>query len=257
MRQGDFTELALQYSKNRPDYSQTVLNSLIGILSKPLKSIDFVDVGAGTGIWSRMVSIMGVNSSIAIEPNKEMRKIGIRDCKKIPIKWLEGSAESTGLKTNSVDWLTMASSFHWTDFDKSTKEFHRLLRHGGIFTALWNPRLIEVNPMLIAIEEHLNELRPNLKRVSSGMSGITEKLTQKLWDSKLFEDVVYSEGRHVIKMSKERYIGAWKSVNDLQSQLGTEKFKNFIEFIELKIKNENYIEATYLTRSWSAKKKIN
>ena len=86
---------------------------------------------------------------------------------------------------------------------------------------------------------------------------MTKTLTKNLWDSKFFEDVIYIEGRHVIRMSQDRYLGAWRSVNDLQSQLGPEKFNNFIEYIEKKIKSLDFIEATYLTRSWSAKKKIN
>ena len=123
------------------------------------------------------------------------------------------------------------------------------------FTALWNPRLIEVNPMLVEIEAYLNELRPDIKRVSSGRSGITETLTQQLWDSPHFEDVVYQEGRHVIAMSPERYMGAWRSVNDLRVQLGPERFEAFLRFVEQRIAGLSVIEATYLTRAWSARRK--
>ena len=61
-------------------------------------------------------------------------------------------------------------------------------------------------------------------------------------------------------MSKERYIGAWRSVNDLQYQLGKEKFDQFLSFIDYKLENiENIekIDATYLIRSWSARKTKN
>ena len=68
------------------------------------------------------------------------------------IEWINGSAENTYLKSNSADWISMASSFHWADFDKAISEFHRVLRKGGIFTALWNPRLISINPILVEIE---------------------------------------------------------------------------------------------------------
>jgi SAM-dependent methyltransferase len=149
----------------------------------------------------------------------------------------------------------MASSFHWANFDVATKEFHRVLRQGGRFTALWNPRLIEVNPLLVEIEAHLDTLRPNIKRVSSGRSGITETLTEQLWDSPFFEDVVYLEGRHIIEMTPERYIGAWRSVNDLRVQLGADKFDAFLAFVEQKVAQLDVIEATYLTRAWSAKRK--
>ena len=180
---GDFTGLAKAYSENRPDYSISVMKGILGLIDKPIKDIDFVDVGAGTGIWSRMVYGIGVNSIISIEPNSDMRDAGINDSQSTKINWMAGSAEQTGLSNESTDWLSMASSFHWADFAMATKEFHRVIRPGGLFTALWNPRLIEVNPILIEIEDHLKTLRPNIKRVSSGRSGMTETLTERLNDS--------------------------------------------------------------------------
>jgi ubiquinone/menaquinone biosynthesis C-methylase UbiE len=252
---GDFTGLATDYSMHRPDYSMAVLRGLFGLLNKPLQEIDFVDVGAGTGIWTRMVSKLGVRSCIAIEPNLDMLNAGIQDSEKTDISWLSGSAENTGLPPSSCDWLTMASSFHWANFNEATKEFYRVLKPGGRFSALWNPRLIEVNPLLVEIEQYLDVLRPNIKRVSSGRSGITEVLSEKLWESPYFDDIIYLEGRHTISMTPDRYIGAWRSVNDLQVQLGPEKFKSFLSFIEDRISGLTAIEATYLTRAWSSRRK--
>ena len=254
LKAGDFTGLAKDYSQHRPDYCPSVLNALLGLIDKPTGEIDFVDVGAGTGIWSRMVQKSGVKSVTAVEPNDDMRNNGVADSQHTAFRWLAGSAEATGLPASSADWLSMASSFHWANFDSATCEFHRVLRPGGRFTALWNPRLIEVNPLLVEIEAHLDTLRPNIKRVSSGRSGITETLTEQLWASAYFEDVVYLEGRHVIEMTSERYLGAWRSVNDLRVQLGPEKFDAFMTYVEQRIAGQNVIEATYLTRAWSARR---
>ena len=255
MKAGDFSSLAEDYSANRPDYSNSVLDALLGMLNAPVDAIDFADVGAGTGIWTRMVHARGVRSTIAIEPNEYMRNQGIQDSSGTSIKWLAANAEKTGLASESVHMLTMASSFHWVDFEVATREFHRVLKKKGLFTALWNPRLIEVNPMLVEIEDYLETLRPNIERVSSGRSGITKKLTEKLLASPFFEDIVYLEGRHVILMTPHRYLGAWRSVNDLQAQLGTEKFETFLSFVEGRIAGLEAIEATYLTRAWTAHKK--
>ena len=255
LKAGDFTGLAQDYSQNRPDYCPSVLRALLGLLKKRTIEVDFADVGAGTGIWTRMVYGMGVQSVRAVEPNDDMRNSGIYDSKHTSIQWISGSAENTNLAEKSVDWLTMASSFHWADFEKAIQEFHRALRPDGRFTALWNPRLIEVNPVLVEIETHLSTLRPDIKRVSSGRSGITETLSERLWASSYFDDVVYLEGRHVIEMPPERYLGAWRSVNDLQVQLGTENFLSFLNFVEERISGHTIIEATYLTRAWSARRK--
>jgi ubiquinone/menaquinone biosynthesis C-methylase UbiE len=255
LQAGDFTGLAGDYSKHRPDYCPSVLKALLSLLERPISDVDFVDVGAGTGIWTRMVHDAGVQSATAIEPNDDMRKNGIRDSQHTSLTWIAGSAEATGLLSGSADWLSMASSFHWADFGAATAEFHRVLRPGGRFTALWNPRLIEVNPLLLEIEAHLDTLRPDIRRVSSGRSGITETLNEQLWASPYFEDVVYLEGRHVIEMTPDRYLGAWRSVNDLRVQLGPDKFNAFLEFVEIRVADLNVIEATYLTRAWSARRK--
>lgn len=255
LKAGDFTGLATDYSQHRPDYCPSVLKGLLGLLGKPTRDVDFADVGAGTGIWTRMVSRAGVRSTVAVEPNDDMRGAGTKASADPAITWRAGSAEQTGLETGSCDWLTMASSFHWADFERATKEFHRVLRPGGRFTALWNPRLIEVSPILVEIEAELSALRPGIERVSSGRSGITATLSDRLWASPHFEDVVYLEGRHVITMTPDRYLGAWRSVNDLRVQLGEEKFARFLAFVAERTRGLDVIEATYLTRAWSARRR--
>ena len=249
---GDFGRLAGHYSTSRPDYSSSVLNSLIGLLGTPVSRIDFADVGAGTGIWTRMVVAKGPRSSFAVEPNDEMRLAGLADSGNDGTTWSKGSAEATGLADQAFDWVTMASSFHWANFEDAVGEFNRILRPGGWFTAVWNPRLVSVNPLLVEIEEHIAELQPGIVRVSSGSSGVTQTLTKRLWGCGVFRDVVYTEGRHKIRMSPARYLDAWKSVNDLQAQLGPELFSRFLSYVEDKIRGLEEIEATYLTRAWSA-----
>ena len=127
IKHGDFTGLASSYSQYRPNYSQTVLKALIGLHNKNIQDLRFVDIGAGTGIWSRMVYERGVKSAISVEPNKDMKEAGVKDSINKNIKWMHGTAEKTGLPKNSCDWVTMASSFHWADFDLATKEINRIL----------------------------------------------------------------------------------------------------------------------------------
>ena len=251
---GDFTGLAADYSQARPNYSQHVLNALIGLHERPIFELDVVDVGAGTGIWTRMIASKEPRSIRAVEPNSDMRTQGITDSKTMApaIVWSAGSGERTGLPSSCVDWVTMASSFHWVDFDAGIAEFARLLKPGGWFTALWNPRVIDKNPLLVEIENKLVELNPNIKRRSSGSGGVTVDLNERLEASRVFGHVVQMESRHVIQMSVERYVTAWRSVNDVQVQLGHENFGSFIEFVSQRLAGVKSVDATYLTRAWSA-----
>lgn len=255
MTHGDFTGLASGYSKFRPGYSESILMSLLALVGKPIGEIDAVDVGAGTGIWTRMLAGRGLRSVVAIEPNDDMRTHGMADCAGLAIQWCRGSGEETGRPTASADLLSMASSFHWVDFDRGTREFHRVLRPGGQFVALWNPRYLDDSPDLLAIEAHLKSIRPDIVRVSSGRSGIADKMTGLLNACPLFDDVVYLEGRQTRILSIEQYLGVWRSVNDLQVQLGPERFGQFLDYVGERLKGRETIETTNLTRAWAARRR--
>jgi ubiquinone/menaquinone biosynthesis C-methylase UbiE len=246
--------LAGDYARFRPGYAPHVATAILRYVGRDAASIDAADVGAGTGIWTRMLAARGLHSVVAVEPNDDMRGQGIETSRGTGIVWHKGSAEATGLPDGSVDLVTMASSLHWADFDKACDEFHRILRPGGVFAALWNPRFIEANPLLVEIEAQITRLKPDLRRVSSGRSGITERLTDMLSAKPQFAGVLYLEGRHSVHQTAEQYIGAWRSVNDLQVQLGPELFRQFLDFIEKRIAGLTAIETTYLTRAWVARR---
>lgn len=76
LKAGDFTGLDKDYSQHRPDYCPSVIDALLGLLGRPISEVNFVDVGAGTGIWKRMVYDKGVKSTTAVEPNDDMRANG-------------------------------------------------------------------------------------------------------------------------------------------------------------------------------------
>jgi len=254
MKHGDFTGLARDYAKFRAGYSPYVATAILDCVGRDTASIDAADVGAGTGIWTRILHARGLRSIVAIEPNDDMREQGIVTSRGTEIRWLKGSAEATGLPDCSVDLVSMASSFHWTDFDQACDEFHRILRPAGVFVALWNPRYIDINPLLLEIEAQITELKPDIHRVSSGRSGITEKLTDRLSAKPQFREVLYLEGRHSVSQTPEEYMGAWRSVNDLQVQLGPELFQRFLDSTEKRIARLKAIETTYVTRAWAARR---
>src|SRR5476649_1490467 len=135
---GDFTGFAADYTKFRPGYAPQVAAAILGFLERDSASIDAADVGAGTGIWTRMLAARGLRSVAAVEPSEEMLRQGILESRDTGITWHRGSAEATGLPTGSVDLVTVASALHWVDFDRACDEFQRILRPRGIFAALWN-----------------------------------------------------------------------------------------------------------------------
>jgi ubiquinone/menaquinone biosynthesis C-methylase UbiE len=254
IKHGNFDSLAGDYAQYRPGYAPSVVPAVLTLIGRLKSEVDAADVGAGTGIWTRMLAAQDLRSVTAVEPSDEMRRNGVLTSGGHEITWRRGTAENTGLPSRSYDLVSMASSFHWTDFDKACAEFQRILRPGGRFVALWNPRMIELNPLLVEIEQEITRLNPAVKRVSSGRSGLTDKLTDLLWAKPGFDDVVYLEARHVATQTAQQYLGAWRSVNDLRVQLGADLFTQFLDFVERKTADLAAIQTTYLTRAWAARR---
>ncbi|OBV30037.1 methyltransferase [Helicobacter sp. CLO-3] len=254
MKQGDFTKVA-KYYHNRPAYSAMLLEKLISCINDkklPTKDLSVVEVGAGTGKLSKMLSNFGLKLT-AIEPNDNMRNEGINYTKNTSIVWKSGSGENTGVESNVADWVIMASSFHWTDPAQSLPEFARILKDGGYFTAIWNPRNIKPDSVFYEIEEEIKRIVPELNRVSSGSQN-TKKWEEVLVSTGDFEDCFFMECDYIEMMDKSRYIGAWHSVNDIQAQAGEERWNQIMQMIESKIKDMQIIEIPYKIRAWTARK---
>ncbi|WP_229837009.1 class I SAM-dependent methyltransferase [Thalassobaculum fulvum] len=250
MAHGDFSTLASTYASHRPGYGPDAIRLVLGAMTRPAADLDAIDVGAGTGIWTRQLQAAGFRRVTAVEPNDAMRQAGEETSAGLPIAWRKGSAEITGIPDGSADLLTMASSFHWADFPVALAEFRRVLRPHGWFAALWNTRYLDRSPLLLEIEAELRRLVPDMKRVSSGSSEFTSGLVERFMDADGWGDPIYAECYHTEQMSRERYIGAWRSVNDVQVQAGPERFAAFLGFIERRLADVPTLDCQYRTRMW-------
>lgn len=124
------------YSKYRPNYPK----ELFEFLTKNyyLRSKDIVELGAGTGKFSKMASLYS-NKIYYVEPNTDMLNKGkeyCNDCNNII--FVNNSAENTKLYNDIADIVFAVQSFHW--FDKSTvkSEVKRILKPTGYFAIVWN-----------------------------------------------------------------------------------------------------------------------
>jgi SAM-dependent methyltransferase len=247
MRQGDFTQLAKAYV-HRPAYAAPVIDMLIG-QAGPIVA----DIGAGTGKLTQMLAAKGGLCGFAIEPNDAMRAEG-QALRSPGFEWRAGAAEATGLEDACVDWVTMASAFHWTDAPKALAEFHRILRPFGRLTLLWNPRDLARDHLQADIEREIAKIAPQIQRRSSGAAAYTEGLEDLLLGSGLFKDLVFMEAPHVETMSRERHLGAWRSVNDIRAQAGEATWARIMAAIEARLAGHDEVEVLYRTRAWTVRK---
>src|SRR5271170_8156537 len=96
IKHGNFDSLAGDYAQYRPGYAPSVVPAVLSLLGRPASEVDAVDVGAGTGIWTRMLAAQNLHSITAVEPSDEMRRNGMLTPEN-KITWLKGTAEETGL----------------------------------------------------------------------------------------------------------------------------------------------------------------
>jgi SAM-dependent methyltransferase len=132
---GRFSTRAGDYARARPDYPREAVAAILDGLGPP-GALAAADVGAGTGIASRLFAEEGVNV-IAIEPNAAMRAVFTAHPR---VVLRADTAEATGLPDAHVDLVLCAQAFHWFEPVAALREFRRILRPGGRLALMWNER---------------------------------------------------------------------------------------------------------------------
>ena len=149
-----FSDRVDNYVRYRPGYPPEALETLkTDCALEPHHVI--ADIASGTGIWTRTLLENG-NPVFAVEPNPDMRQAGEDLLGKFAqFTSVAGTAESTTLDDQSVDFVTAAQAAHWFDRARSRREFVRILKPGGWLVLLWNERLTDSTPFLGEYEQLL------------------------------------------------------------------------------------------------------
>jgi ubiquinone/menaquinone biosynthesis C-methylase UbiE len=132
---GRFSDRAKDYARFRPTYPTAAIAAILDGLGNPTDLI-VADVGAGTGISSRLLAEHGLQVW-AIEPNESMQQVADPHPR---VTFLTGTAEQTGLLDQSVDLVTCFQAFHWFDPAQALPELRRILKPSGRLAVIWNDR---------------------------------------------------------------------------------------------------------------------
>lgn len=166
-----FSDRVENYAKYRPSYPIQLINHLKeNSIIKTGQNI--ADIGSGTGIFSQLLLSTG-NRIFAVEPNKEMRLKAEQSLQSNPLFIsVNGTAENTTLKENSIDIITAAQSFHWFDLKKTKDEFKRILKPEGYIVLVWNVRDSEASPFLFEYDKMLRNHCPEYSQVNHRNIGL-------------------------------------------------------------------------------------
>lgn len=130
---GRFSDRATDYAKYRPSYPKEAIATIISGWENP-DLLVAADIGAGTGIGSRLLAEQGIKV-IAIEPNTEMKNAA--EFHPL-VEFREGTAESTNIPEKSVDLVTCFHAFHWFNPESTLLEFQRIIKPSGRLAIVWN-----------------------------------------------------------------------------------------------------------------------
>ena len=109
MRFGTVAEEYDLYRPAPPDVVATVLGDLRGR--------DVLEVGAGTGKWTRLLLELGAVVTV-VEPDDEMRAVLVRQSPEVHT--LKGAAEALPLGDASFDAILVPSAWHWFEQPAAT-----------------------------------------------------------------------------------------------------------------------------------------
>jgi SAM-dependent methyltransferase len=159
-----FSDRVENYVRYRPGYPPEVLE-LLRVACGLQPSHIVADIASGTGVFTRLLLENG-NSVFAVEPNLEMREMGVQQLEAFPrLVSVAGTAEETTLRSAAVDFVTAAQAAHWFDLPRARAEFARILRPEGWCLLIWNERRTSSTPFLRAYEELLLTYGTDYKEV--------------------------------------------------------------------------------------------
>jgi ubiquinone/menaquinone biosynthesis C-methylase UbiE len=244
----DYTRLASSYLL-RPQYSTELVNAIFSIsTSEP--GGKSADIGAGVGHLTKHHLRAGLEVT-AVEPNDEMRRLGIQETESKCI-WLEGTGEETKIGSKSVQLVTFGSSFNVCNQALALHESHRILVEKGWFACLWNHRDL-TDPIQASIESIIQTHIPEYEYGSR-----REDQSKIIIESGLFNNPVFLQSSVVHEQSLKDCVIAWRSHATLQRQAGG-KFEEIINDIETYLHgdtcptdNHNMIKVPYQTVCWVA-----
>ncbi|MFJ3667495.1 class I SAM-dependent methyltransferase [Streptomyces sp. NPDC090106] len=140
-RAQSFNSAAAEYAAHRPSYPPALFDAIEELAGRPLTGARVADVGAGTGIGTALLQERGADV-IAVEPGDGMAAQFRLGHPGLPI--VRGTGDALPLAAASLDVLTYAQAWHWTDPARAVPEARRVLRTGGALALWWNTSPLDV-----------------------------------------------------------------------------------------------------------------
>jgi len=136
--------------------------------------LTILDLGSGTGMYSRLLAETLEADVLGVEPSVRMRELAEREQPHPRVRYLAGSAEQIPLPEASCDAALLSDvAHHIADHDACARELRRVVRRGG--TVLVRGVGPDSSPR-VRFLDFFPTARPIAKQQAAALAALVEKL---------------------------------------------------------------------------------
>jgi len=154
-----YDPLAGQYSQYRPRYPGQLISHLSAVIAEAPAPDLVVDVGAGTGIFTRQLrtALPDQIKIVGIEPSPSMRAQAVAETADDPggLTFRQGVAEQLPFISEVARAVVAATAAHWFDRPAFYAEARRILVPGGVIAIVEYVRDQSGSPIAAALVEFM------------------------------------------------------------------------------------------------------
>jgi len=196
------------YNEVRPRYPKELFDTLEKACGLS-PDAHLLEIAPGTGQATKPFAEKGY-SIVAVELGSELATVARRELegfKKVEI--ITSSFEDVELPLQSFDLVFCATAFHWISPEVKFIKSHALLKGGGYLAIIYTHYVSDEDHDAFFKEAHsIFEKHDKNKTVVNGKSPIlpTDEVKEIIFDTKLFEPVLFKTFPQVLQYSIDDYI---------------------------------------------------
>jgi ubiquinone/menaquinone biosynthesis C-methylase UbiE len=201
-----FDQVAEQYDRYRPAYSEQLIDALIektGIDSKSR----LLEIGSGTGKATCMLAERCLQVH-CIEPGANLIKVAQNHLRNYPGVTFENTTfEQWEILEGAFDLVYSASAFHWVSKESGYLRVARALKSGGYIALFWNNNADPQNDFWMEIDRIYKRCAPELQKYPRTLEEHIQIGEDEIKKSGLFEYRMTGRYPWQQSYSTEQYIG--------------------------------------------------
>ncbi len=208
-----FRGTAWYYARFREGYPKEFFN-LIKRKFALSKSDRILDLGCGTGQIAILICTF-VKEVVAMDPEPEMVAEGsnqatIRGARNIV--WVEGGSDdlsAIGKNLGRFKLVTMGTSFHWMNREKTLEELHEMIIDGGGIAIVWNTSIWTNTPndWQLAIREVISKWLGEERRAGSAVYQAPVKRHEQIVKESKFKRMEMWKHHWVVSSTLDSVVG--------------------------------------------------